>query len=161
MLQNIRNKVQNNIPRFFDKINRFPYLPRKVIFAMDTAIVIFSFTATYLLCFNLIGAPFVLRAFSEKLLLCLAVHIIYFIMFKTHSGILRYSTFRDALRIFEAVFFANLTLTIFNILIDFYLNKFVFPNIGFFINFSLTYGGIFFMRMSVRLLFDYLKIRAG
>ncbi|MDR2423812.1 MAG: polysaccharide biosynthesis protein [Prevotellaceae bacterium] len=161
MLRNIKNKIHKKIPWFFDKISRFPYLPRKVIFAADTMLVILSFTATYILCFNLIGAPFVLRAFLEKLLLCLAIHIVYFIMFKTHSGILRYSTFRDVLRILEAVFFANLTLTIFNTLIDFYLNKFVFPNIGFLINFSLTFGGIFFMRMTVRLLFDYLKISAN
>ena len=140
------------------KLETFPYLPKRIILIADILLVILSFTLTYLICFNLIRAPFIFTSFLVKLGLCVVVHVLFFWLFKTYMGILRYSTFRDALRIFNAVFFANLTLVFINELLAIYSAKFIFPDIGFFINFVLTFGLIFFFRMFVKLLFDYAKV---
>ncbi|MDR0506360.1 MAG: polysaccharide biosynthesis protein [Dysgonamonadaceae bacterium] len=89
--------------------------------------------------------------------ICLAVTVFFFFIFKTYLNLLRYSTFKDALRIFLAIFFANITLVVINKLLSVYYEHSILPKEGLFVNFILTFCFIFLSRMSVRLLFDFIR----
>jgi FlaA1/EpsC-like NDP-sugar epimerase len=143
--------------KFFNILKEFPYLSKRIIFATDLLVVAVSFTISYWICTNLIDVKIFFDTFFIELLICIVVTGGFFILFKTYSGILRYSTYRDAMRIFLSVFCANLTLTIVNILISYYIQPSILSWESFFINFIQTFCLVFFLRMSVRLLFDFVR----
>jgi FlaA1/EpsC-like NDP-sugar epimerase len=143
--------------KFFSKLKSFPYLPQRIIFFVDLVMVALSFTISYWICFNLIDAKILFHAFTIKLALCLVVNSIFFLVFKTYLGLIRYSTFKDILRVFAALLSSNAILIVINKLLSYYYERSIFPGEGFFINFVLTFCSIFFFRMGVRLLFDYTR----
>ena len=143
----------------YSKLENIPYLPKWFVLGIDLVVVLISFTTSYLICFHLIGAPYLWDAYLMKLLICLIVSIFFFILFGTHTGIIRYSSFRDALRVFVALFCANVSLWMLNLLIQKHYGRIIMPNIGFFINFILGFSLIFFCKMIIRLIFDYAKVK--
>ncbi|GHT72434.1 polysaccharide biosynthesis protein CapD [Bacteroidia bacterium] len=143
------------------KLENIPYLPKWFVFGMDLVGVSISFTISYLVCFHLIEAPYLWDAFLMKLLFCLIITGSFFSLWRTHVGIIRYSSFRDALRVFVALVCANITLYGVNILLQKYYGHIIMPGIGFFINFLLSFSFIFFCKMVVRIVFDYVKIKGS
>lgn len=144
--------------KFFSKLRNFPYLPKRIIFIADLLISVVSFTISYWICFNLIHANISINIFIIKLLFCLIITAFFFLIFRTYLGLIRYSTFKDVLRIFFALFCSNLLLMIVNKLLSVFYEYSIFPTEGFFINFILTFSFIFFSRMTIRLLFDFARI---
>ncbi|MDR1603126.1 MAG: polysaccharide biosynthesis protein [Tannerella sp.] len=132
-------------------------MSKYLIFSIDLAVVLFSYTLTYYICFNLINAPVLLQSFLIKLGLCIFVHGICFIVFGTSLIVLRHSSFHDVFRILIAVCCANLLLFIINAILDNYYNRFIFPNIGFLINLALIFGLTVVLRMCVKLCFGIAK----
>ena len=140
------------------RLEKMPYLPKWIVFGIDILIAFAAYTISYLICFSLIEAPYNLDTYLIKALLCVGVSGFFFFLFKTDSGIIRYSGFKDALRIFNSLLCANIVLLVLNILINKHYDHFIMPNVGFFINFILAFVAIFFTRMVIRLLFDYAKV---
>lgn len=145
------------ISRLIIPFREMPYLPKWLVLLMDICISMLSFTISYMICYNLLDVPVLVNAFLMKLLLSTGISVMFFIIFKTYSGIIRYSTFMDASRVFFAVFFSNLTLISINFLLTKFFNKAIFLNIGFFINAILAFVLMFSFRMFVKLIHDYFK----
>jgi FlaA1/EpsC-like NDP-sugar epimerase len=142
----------------FFRIEKTPFLPKWIIFGMDIFIVCASFTISYLICLNLTNVAFNLKVYLIKSLLCIAVTGFFFFVFKTYQGIIRYSGFRDALRVFAALLCTNIILFSVNLVVKANNIPIIMPGSGFFINFILTFTSVFVCKMIVRLLFDYAKI---
>ena len=151
-------QIHDKIYKSLRLIKGYQYLPKKIIFAADLLIATISFTISYWICFNLLSYDMVAWTFLIKLSICIAVTGVFFILFKTNSGILRYSTYRDAMRIFLSVLFSNIVLIIINLLL-FFFNEYPYL-LGemFFINFVLTFCSIFFFRMAVKLSFEFVTV---
>jgi FlaA1/EpsC-like NDP-sugar epimerase len=141
------------------KLEKVPFLPKWIILGIDLLIVFIAFTLSYLICLNLLQVTPLWQSYRLKLFLCVGISAVSFYFFKTYFGVIRFSGFRDILRIFSALFCANCVLVILNILINTYSGNRILPNVGFFINFFLAFTFIFFFRMIIRLLFDYTKIK--
>ncbi|MDR0799696.1 MAG: polysaccharide biosynthesis protein [Dysgonamonadaceae bacterium] len=135
----------------------FPYLPKRLIFLIDLLMVTLAFSISYWICYDLLHVKIAIDVFLFKLALCLSVTGFFFFIFKTYSGILRYSSFMDALRIFAALFLANTVLIGINKLLSIYYSHSILSWEGFFINFELAFSMIFFSRMVVKLLFDFAR----
>lgn len=134
------------------------YLPKWVVLFIDTCLTMIAFTISYLVCYDLLSVPIIFDAFIYKLLLNTAVAVIFFMIFRTYSGIIRYSTFTDALKVFYAVLFSNLIMIIISSLLWKIYSRTIFLNIGFFINSVLTFVFMFSFRMFVRLIYDYFRL---
>jgi FlaA1/EpsC-like NDP-sugar epimerase len=83
----------------------------------------------------------------------------FILLFKIHTDVIRYVGFRDILNIFVSLFCANIVLVIMNIILKHFSHCFIMPNIGFFINLLLTFATLVFFKTSIRLLFDYIKVK--
>lgn len=138
--------------KFFPKLRTFPHLPRKIIFLCDFFFVLLAFLLTTFIYTELASIPIGWSLLLKTGIICVLVTSLSFYIFKTYYGLLRYSTFKDALRIWLALFCANAVLAIVYFII---YQKFLFTLAIFFINFLLTFIFIFFFRMLVRLIFDY------
>ena len=147
-------KSTNLLDYFFDsfpKLKKFPHLPRRIIFLFDMLCVLFAFILTTFIYTEFASIPINWDNCFREAIICLTVTGISFYIFKTYSGLLRYSTFKDAMRIWIALFAANVVQGI--IFYSFH-QKFLFTLAYFFINFLLAFILIFFYKMLIRLIFD-------
>ena len=134
-----------------------PYLPRWIILLIDTGIVMFSFTIAYLLCYQLMNATVLTGPFVVKLVLSTVISLFFFLIFKTFSRIIRFSSFMDVLRVFLAVTCSNILLIGINGLGVAFFQAGIFSYTGFFLNFVLSFLLMFLFRMSIRLIYDYFR----
>ncbi|MGD0711227.1 MAG: nucleoside-diphosphate sugar epimerase/dehydratase [Bacteroidales bacterium] len=100
--------------------------PRWIIFIIDLLICTFSVIIAYLLRFNFSIPSSELSALPQVLIVILIIRILSFIIMKTYAGIVRYTSTRDAVRIFLVVTAGSVTFIIIN-LITFYLINYTFP----------------------------------
>ena len=124
------------------------YLPRWSILLIDIFIVFFSAMAgDYLLDgIGIDSYPF--RQSLLFLILFIATHIVFFRVFRTYSGIVRHTTFVDAVNLFWAELSSLISLFIINLTVDIFTEK---PFLTTRVLFCgiITYCGLLFFRIAV------------
>jgi FlaA1/EpsC-like NDP-sugar epimerase len=112
--------MQKNIKQFIN-LKKLSFLPNWSILFIDVFISTFVLLFTYAT-FKMIGVDFydTLQT-STRFAIYIGVVSFYFFIFKTYSGIIRYSSLKDATRIFKAISFAFVTIVIFDT-VYFYIN---------------------------------------
>lgn len=153
---NIKNSIQTFMVQALNPLVKVPYVSKWLILLIDTIISILTFTISYLVCYELLKVPVVTDAFLLKLCLDTVVSLFFFFLFKIYSGIIRYSTFMDALFIFMAIASSTLTMMLLNYILSFW-DKSILLNIGFLIKAALSFSFMFLLRMSVKLFYDNVK----
>jgi len=148
------NLLQQKKEKYISKILSLPYLPKKTVFAADLLIVSVIFSASVFLCDNLAGKTVLPIPFAIKLILFVILSGLFFFLFSTYRGVLRYSSFRDAPRIFFSLLCSNAILL--TILLCVYPER-TLSVITIIINLTLGFSSIIIFRMVVRLFFDYVK----
>ena len=94
------------------------YLPRWGVLLIDLLITLVAFVISYVLGSNLLDynlEQLVLQSW-EQVLILLAIQTVFFWIFHTYSGILRYSTFVDTIKVSLAVIATGVMLIIVNII---------------------------------------------
>ncbi len=100
--------------------------PRWIIFLIDLVICTFSVVLAYLLRFNF-SIPDVERVTMPTVILTiLGVRVISFFIVKTYAGIIRYTSTRDAVRIFLVITSGSFLFVIYNV-INYYFVNHTFP----------------------------------
>jgi len=105
--------MQKNIKQFIN-LKKLSFLPNWSILFIDVLISTFVLLITFAT-FKMIGVDFydTLQT-STRFAIYIGVVSFYFFIFKTYSGIIRYSSLKDATRIFKAISFAFVTIVIFD-----------------------------------------------
>lgn len=130
------------------------YLPRWIIFCIDIIILSFANLLTHLIVISLTLGFYKTITLVEQYLLILLVNILFFRVFKTFSGIIRHSTFIDAVKIFFASFCSFLVLSIINYGCYFIAHKKIFLFPALIISFVLSFTFLFFFRIIVKFVFE-------
>ena len=135
------------------------YLPRWGVLLIDLLITLVAFVISYVLGSNLLNynlEQLVLQSW-EQVLILLAIQTVFFWIFHTYSGILRYSTFVDTIKVSLAVIATGVVLIIANIITKNTLQKIPFLNsvlaIYIFVAISLLFG----WRVTIKTSFEYLS----
>jgi len=97
--------------------------PRWIIFLIDLLICTFSIIIAYLLRFNFTIPINELQLLPKVLIIVLSVRILSFIIAKTYAGIVRYTSTRDAVRIFLVLTAGSVFFIIINIISFYFVNK--------------------------------------
>lgn len=139
---------------FMLKIKNLSYLPRWIIVMIDLAVLIVAFILTYII-FDGIGSSYVHRPNIEFFIFSLlGVNIFFFWFFRTYSGIIRHSSFTDAVKL---VFSQSSVLGFFifsNLIYELYTGEKFFKNTALFINVLLSFCGLFLYRVIVKQTFE-------
>ena len=135
------------------------YLPRWGVLLIDLLITLVAFVISYVLGSNLLDynlEQLVLQSW-EQVFILLAIQTVFFWIFHTYSGILRYSTFVDTIKVSLAVIATGVVLIIANIITKNTLQKIPFLNsvlaIYIFVAISLLFG----WRVTIKTSFEYLS----
>ena len=117
--------MQNKI-RAFVNLKKLTFLPNWSILIIDFVISALVATSNFAV-FKMIGVEFYdALPVAARLAILVIVLLFYFVIFKTYTGIIRYSTLKDATRIFKAVLAAFITLAAFDTIYFLVYNTHVF-----------------------------------
>ncbi|MEI7596967.1 MAG: nucleoside-diphosphate sugar epimerase/dehydratase [Bacteroidota bacterium] len=129
--------------------------PRWIIFIFDLGICLFSIILAYLLRFNfVIDAIKKDATFPKAIFFVLAVRMITFLISKSYAGIIRYTSTKDAERIFLVTLIGSMFFALSNVVSFWIINKsYVVPFSIIIIDFMTTVFILAFYRMIVKVLF--------
>ncbi len=85
-----------------------------VVLAIDLFLVMLAFMAAYMLRFNFVLSPGNVENMFKQLLVYSGVQLVFFLLLKTHRGIIRHTGLIDVFRLFAAVTFNLFLLLAFN-----------------------------------------------
>lgn len=144
--------VQNYI-----NINNIKFLPKWIILIIDLLIVLSVLIVSYYF-YTLLNIKFYpTLSISSRLTIIFAVYFFYFFIFKTYTGIVRFSTLKDAFRILLAAFSSYITILLINYLYYWIYDSFIFVSITILITTIFTFFGLLMFRIFVKITFEILN----
>ena len=146
--------MQKNIKQFIN-LKKLSFLPSWSILVIDIFISLVIATISYLT-FKEIGVDFH-SSFPVPARLGIVIFTlsIYFYIFKTYTGIIRYSSLKDAMRIFKAISFAFLTLIVIDLVYYFSQGKHIFVVMTLFFSSLFIFFSLVSFRIFIKSLFKY------
>ncbi|WP_310557762.1 nucleoside-diphosphate sugar epimerase/dehydratase [Flavobacterium sp.] len=146
--------------RYFSKDNlRFNiynlrYLPRWIILLIDFTVLLLSFYFTYLI-FDGTGLHYIIYPqFFGFVSFLFGINLFFFWLFRTYAGIIRHSSYIDAVKLLFSQTAVLVFFLFFNFLFELYFGKKAFLNTAFFINIVLSFCGLFLYRVVVKQTFE-------
>ncbi len=134
-------------------------MPRWSILFIDTFICAFALTLAFLLRFNFENIPEVDAAnFLKDYVILLSVRFFSFLISKTYKGVVRYTSAKDAIRIFSVILTGSSLVFVFN-LIDYYFisNTYFIPNSVIIIDALVTLFLMISSRLAVKAMYSEIK----
>ena len=155
-----KTKLSNTTFKGFPEVNfgfsfkNLSYLPRWFILMIDMAIVVLSGVITYFLLkgLKINYLPQEHRYFGA--VFYFGVNIFFFWLFRTYSGIIRHSSYIDALKLFFSQFSTFIVLLFINVLFLILNKNKIYLTTGSFINAVLSFSFLFFYRIIVKQTFE-------
>ncbi|WP_298119894.1 nucleoside-diphosphate sugar epimerase/dehydratase [Flavobacterium sp.] len=130
------------------------YLPRWMILMLDVFIVVFSGVITFLLFKGLKLSYIPNQYLVFAILFYLTINVFFFWIYRTYSGIIRHSSYIDALKIFFSQFSTFVVIIVFNFIVILFDKQKVYLTTGAFINAILSFSLLFFYRIIVKQTFE-------
>ncbi len=130
------------------------YLPRWLILLLDVFIVFVSGSITFFLFEGLKLNYIHTKHFSIAIALYLTVNIFFFWIYRTYSGIIRHSSYIDALKLIFSQFSTFVVIILSNFIFILLHQPKLFLTTGAFINAILSFSFLFFYRMVVKQTFE-------
>ncbi len=147
----LSKKIQKN----FSHLKTIQYLPRWIILSIDISIVVFSAFVSHLILkgigINIIQTNII----PLNLLLLISVHLIYFWVCKTFTGIIRHTTLNDAAKLFFVETLCFFTLYSINSAHFYIFNTKLFLNTRLLIITAITFTILLLFRLIIKISFDF------
>ena len=149
-----------DISNFFSRdnfrlnIHNLGYLPRWIIVLIDFTILAMSFFFTYTI-FKGTGLNYIITLHNFEFIGSLfGVNMFFFWLFRTYSGIIRHSSYIDAIKLLFSQMAVLVVFLVFNYLFEIIVKEKAFLNEALFINIVLSYCGLFLYRVIVKQTFE-------
>lgn len=155
-------KLLEAISNLFSKENRLDilnirYLPRWAVLFIDTIIVLIALGITYFLLFDA-GIPlFTTITKLQQLEVAIGVNFIFLLIFKTYAGLIRHSSYMDALKLLFASISTFVVLFLINIFHNFLFGEKIFVRTGLILFSFITFVSLFLFRLLVKQLYESFK----
>jgi FlaA1/EpsC-like NDP-sugar epimerase len=131
-------------------IKSLSYLPRWIVVFMDSVVLILTFVSTFLI-FKGTGLDYISTPHNGFFIcLYIAVNIFFFRLFRTYSGIIRHSSYIDAVKLLFSQISVFIVFLIINYLAEVVFKEKLFLNTALFINSVLSFCGLFLYRVVVK-----------
>lgn len=156
-------KILVSLNNLFSEENRLDilnirYLPRWAVLFIDTFIVLLSLIVTYLLLKDIGIMPLGIITVWQQLGLILGVNFIFLLIFKTYAGLIRHSSYMDALKLLFANTSTLLVLLLINLVYDIIEGAKMFLTTGLILFTFIAFVGLFLFRLIIKQLYESFKI---
>ena len=147
-------KTNYNDYRFWASLHNLGYLPRWIILLLDLVVVSITGIASYILIYRT-GVLYVKPGlYAVSIPVYLLISLLSFRAFRTYAGIIRHSSYIDAVKIFFAQFTTAFLLLAFNSLYKTITDNLLYLNIGILINAVFSFSCLFLYRVLVKQVFE-------
>jgi FlaA1/EpsC-like NDP-sugar epimerase len=135
-------------------IHNLSYLPRWIIVLIDVLVLMVSFFLTYLI-FKGTGLDYLTTDYSLSFISSVfVVNVFFFWLFRTYSGIIRHSSYIDAVKILFSQTSVLVFFLCFNFVYELIFSQKIFLNTALFINTVFSFCGLFLYRVVVKQTFE-------
>lgn len=148
-LRDFSNRLRN-----IGNLNNLGYLPRWIILFIDLATVLCSAVFVSIMIWSMGIDAFEYHFIGYIVPAYLFLNLFFFWLFRTYSGIIRHSSFIDAIKLGFATFATLIVLIVTNYFILFIRGEKLFMNTGLLINFVISFAALFVYRIIVKQIFE-------
>lgn len=138
-------------------IRNIKYLPRWAILGIDVGIVVVADIITLLALQDLTDRFYDLLNMYQRMALVVGVNVLFFFIFRTYAGLIRHSSYVDALKIMFACFSTFLTLLAINYTSYALLGEKIYLVAGLIFYFLISFALLFLFRLTVKQVYEYFK----
>lgn len=147
-------KKKMNSPSLWGSLQSLGYLPRWIILLLDISVISFTGIVSYYLIYRT-GLVYIKHEhLSISIPLYIIVSTLSFRAFRTYAGIIRHSSYIDAVKIFFSQFTTAFLLLSINTLFNNITGHLLYLNIGILINAIFSFSCLFLYRVLVKQLFE-------
>jgi FlaA1/EpsC-like NDP-sugar epimerase len=132
----------------------FGYLPRWIILSIDVTIVFVASIVTDFIIYKLTETPFDNFNMSLRYGIIILVNVIFFLFYRTYSGIIRHSTFIDGVKLLISTSTSYIALLIINYSCFWFFNIEIFVTTSLFISYVISFLLLFLFRILVKYFFE-------
>ncbi|NHM06421.1 polysaccharide biosynthesis protein [Flavobacterium sp. CYK-4] len=152
MTDSVFNWLKNSV--LGTRFRNIGYLPRWIIFAIDVFIVFVACVITYLIIYTLTQLRYNYFGMATRYGLIILINSVFFLVYRTYSGIIRHSTFIDGVKLLISTTTAYLSLLVIDFSCYHLFDKKIFVTTGLFINYVISFLLLFLFRIMVKYLFE-------
>lgn len=135
-------------------VQNLNYLPRWIIVSIDFSVLVFSFFFTVLL-FKGSGLNYVTTPYGGSFIIAFfGINVFFFWLFRTFSGIIRHSSYIDAVKLLFSQMAVFVLFLFFNFSYELLYGAKAFLNTALFINIVFSFCGLFLYRVIIKQTFE-------
>ena len=153
---NLGNAVEHalNNTKLWQTIHNLGYLPRWIILMLDLLVISITGILSYAIIYRT-GILYVKpHLYIVSIPVYLFISLFTFRVFRTYSGIIRHSSYIDAVKIFFSQFTGAFLLLTFNTIYKYFTGDLVYLSIGILINAIFSFSCLFLYRVLVKQFFE-------
>ncbi len=156
-------RLKAAIGRLFSDENKLDirnvrYLPRWAVLFIDTFLILISALLTYFLLLDLRIEPLDVISKGQQLSLAIGISFIFLLVFKTYAGLIRHSSFMDAMKLMFATIATFVSLMILNFGLQELYDVKIFINTGLILFSIFSFTALFSFRLAVKQLYERFKV---
>jgi FlaA1/EpsC-like NDP-sugar epimerase len=141
------------------RFHNIGYLPRWIIFAIDAFLVVLACVVTFIILNSLNVKPHTAISIFSQNVIVVFINAVFFVFFRTYSGIIRHSTFIDGVKLLIATSTSYLMLMVINYSFLIVTSTKLFLSTGLFITYVISFLLLFLFRILVKNFFEkYLQV---
>ena len=136
-------------------VRNLSYLPRWIVVGIDLMVLIISFFFTKIV-INGVGLHFI--GFEDKgpyICFLLGINVLSFWIFRTYSGIIRHSSYTDAIKLLFSQISVLVFFVVLNAVFEVSYGYKIYLNTALFMNMVLSFCGLFLYRVVVKQVFEH------
>ena len=133
------------------------YVSRWIIFLIDLFLCLVAANGAYFLISTVDSSPSKIFYLTWELLILLVIQSFYFVIYKSYMGLVRYSSFKDAIKQLQVTMSCALTVLIFNRIDYYFFEHKLIVDAGVFIYGFIAYSLLFFFRIVVKRIYEILN----
>lgn len=137
-------------------LSNIRYLPRWLVLLIDTSLSVLSLFLSFFI-LDYLGIYSVPLILYKKYFIVVGINVLFMVIFRTYSGIIRHSTFIDMFKILLSGICTALGLMVVNFIFYHFTKQKLFINPLIFIYFGLSFIIMFLFRLSVKEFFSFVK----
>ena len=160
-MENFKTKLKNS--DIFSHLSSIGYLPRWMVLLLDITLCVVAYLCAFQLAYHFyyFQYPSVQLYEVKNMLITLGCQVLWFWVFHTYSGILRYSTFIDATKLLYAIIANSFSLILIHYAVLLFSGDGVFLRFGIVLYAIFAFLLLFTLRLIVKTLYDTFIVRAG
>ena len=139
-------------------VRSLKYLPRWCVLLIDTFLLVCSVVLTAIVLIDLQINYLQLLSATQQVLMIVGVHFGFMLLFKTYAGLIRHSSYMDALKLLLASVSTFGVLMILNYSMVAMMGEKIFLNSSLVLYLFFSFTFLFLFRLAVKQLYEYFKI---